>query len=188
MPGVLFVVCIPTAAYEKCLMYGTSPVVPPSADMFPSHGLQKGPAGEILIKLDVSDPKEEFARHGLGKLSSLLHSKEHSDVEKHQNSATNILQSAQQQGTVIKDALTFSNEIVPMERILEELLKKLKVEHAVWCSDKNGYYYQVFFPVGAGDPCENCLHCLTEMEIGIKYNSVVRGKRFSSSPQHPDQI
>jgi hypothetical protein len=53
----------------------------------------------------------------LGKLSSLLHSKEHSDVEKHQNSATNILQSAQQQGTVIKDALTFSNEIVPMERV-----------------------------------------------------------------------
>ncbi|KDR09915.1 hypothetical protein L798_00352, partial [Zootermopsis nevadensis] len=31
----------------------------------------------------------------------------------------------------------------------------------------------VFFPVGAGDPCENCLHCLTEMGIGIKYNSVV---------------
>jgi hypothetical protein len=47
MPGVLFVVCIPTAAYEKCLMYGTSPVVPPSADMFPSHGLQKGPAGNF---------------------------------------------------------------------------------------------------------------------------------------------
>ncbi|XP_069687902.1 uncharacterized protein [Periplaneta americana] len=31
----------------------------------------------------------------------------------------------------------------------------------------------VFFPVGAGDPCENCLHCLTEMGIGIKFNSVV---------------
>ena len=47
MSGVLFVVCIPTAEYEKCLMYGTSPVVPPSADIFSSHGLQKGPAGKI---------------------------------------------------------------------------------------------------------------------------------------------
>jgi len=46
MPGVLFVVCIPTAEYEKCLVNGTSPSVPPSADMFSSHGLQKGPAGK----------------------------------------------------------------------------------------------------------------------------------------------
>jgi hypothetical protein len=30
-------------------MYGTSPVVPPSADMFCSHGLQKGPAGKITV-------------------------------------------------------------------------------------------------------------------------------------------
>jgi hypothetical protein len=47
MAGVLFVVCIPTAEYEKCLMNGTSPVVPPSADIFSIHGLQKGPAGKI---------------------------------------------------------------------------------------------------------------------------------------------
>jgi predicted 3-demethylubiquinone-9 3-methyltransferase (glyoxalase superfamily) len=30
-----------------------------------------------------------------------------------------------------------------MFQILEELLKKLEVEHIVWCNDKNGYYYQV---------------------------------------------
>ena len=49
MPGVLFVVCIPTAEYEKCLIHGTSPVVPPSADMISSHGLQKEPAGKITL-------------------------------------------------------------------------------------------------------------------------------------------
>jgi hypothetical protein len=49
MPGVLFVVRIPTAEYEKRLMYGTSPVVPPSADMFSTHGLQTGPAGKITV-------------------------------------------------------------------------------------------------------------------------------------------
>ena len=49
MPGVLFVVCIPTAEYEKCLMCETSPVVPPSAEIFSSHGLQKGPAGKRTV-------------------------------------------------------------------------------------------------------------------------------------------
>jgi hypothetical protein len=40
----------------------------------------------------------------------------------------------------------FSNIFVITEllfQILEELLKKLEVEHIVWCNDKNGFYYQV---------------------------------------------
>jgi hypothetical protein len=87
--------------------------------------------GEVLIKLDTLDPKEEFVRHGLGKISSLLHSKEHSDVEKHQNSATRILQSAQQQGTVIKDSVNFSNEIVPMEWVRCLLFTVAVTSHSV---------------------------------------------------------
>lgn len=59
-------------------------------------------------------------------------------------------------------------------QVLDELLKKLEVEHVVWCGDKIGNYYEVFFPVGAGDPCENLLHCLTEVGIGKKFNSVIR--------------
>jgi hypothetical protein len=74
-------------------------------------------AGEILIKLDTSDPNKEFSRHGLGKLSSLLHSREHSDIQKHQNSGNKILQSAQQKVTVTKDAENVSNKIVPMEQV-----------------------------------------------------------------------
>jgi hypothetical protein len=74
-------------------------------------------AGETLIKLDTFDPNEDFGRHGLGKLSELLHSKQHSGVEKPQNTGTKMLQSGEQQGTVIKNAVNFSNEIVPMERV-----------------------------------------------------------------------
>lgn len=59
-------------------------------------------------------------------------------------------------------------------QILDELLTKLEIEHAVWCADKNGNYYEVIFPVPSGDPCENCIHCLTELGIGIKLNSIVR--------------
>lgn len=63
-------------------------------------------------------------------------------------------------------------------QVLDELLKKLKVEHVVWCKDKGNLYYEVIFPVPAGDPCENCLHCLTEMGIGTRMNSIVRYNYF----------
>ena len=44
MPGVLFVVCIPNAEYEKSLIYGTAPAIMPNNDMFngPGQGIQKG--------------------------------------------------------------------------------------------------------------------------------------------------
>lgn len=69
------------------------------------------------MKLDTSDPNKQFERHGLGKLGPLLHSREDSDVENHQNSAKRILQSAHQKGTFTKDAVNFNNEVVPMEQV-----------------------------------------------------------------------
>lgn len=68
---------------------------------------------------------------------------------------------------------TVNPDSVPMERVLEGLLKKLEIEHVVWCADKSSRYYQVFFPVAAGDDTENCLHSLTELKIGKKHNSAV---------------
>uniref|UniRef100_A0ABD2WAI1 Uncharacterized protein n=1 Tax=Trichogramma kaykai TaxID=54128 RepID=A0ABD2WAI1_9HYME len=31
----------------------------------------------------------------------------------------------------------------------------------------------VMFPLSSGDQCENCLHCLTELGIGIRCNSII---------------
>jgi len=67
----------------------------------------------------------------LGKLSQLLHSKEDSDVENHQNSAKIILPSAQQKGTVTRDAVKCSNEIVPMEQVRHLLLTATVISHNV---------------------------------------------------------
>ncbi|XP_046968822.1 uncharacterized protein LOC124536337 [Vanessa cardui] len=64
-------------------------------------------------------------------------------------------------------------EFITMESILEELLKKLKVEQAVWLSDKLGNYYEVVFPLATGDPCETMLHCLTQLGIGVRSKSIV---------------
>ncbi|XP_028036485.1 uncharacterized protein LOC114247672 [Bombyx mandarina] len=60
-----------------------------------------------------------------------------------------------------------------MENILQELLKKLRIEHVVWVSDKVGNYHEVIFPVKTGDHCETLLHCLTQLGIGVKCKSIV---------------
>lgn len=60
------------------------------------------------------------------------------------------------------------------QQILDDLLKKLEIEHVVWYNDKPGNYCQVIFPVASGDPCETTLHCLVELGIGKKFNSSVR--------------
>lgn len=68
----------------------------------------------------------------------------------------------------------FNNFFIFDCQILDELLKKLELEHVVWYSDKAGNYYQVIFPTASGEPCETALHCLTELGIGKKLNSSVR--------------
>ncbi|KAL7031702.1 hypothetical protein ACKWTF_007105 [Chironomus riparius] len=66
-----------------------------------------------------------------------------------------------------------SNVDLPMEKILDDLLRKLEIEHVAWYSDKTGNYFQVIFPTTSGEPCETTLHCLVELGIGKKYNSSV---------------
>ncbi|KAG6444766.1 hypothetical protein O3G_MSEX003581 [Manduca sexta] len=65
------------------------------------------------------------------------------------------------------------DEFFTMESILQELMTKLQVEHAVWTSDKLGNYFKIIFPLPTGDRCETMLHCLTELGIGVKWKSIV---------------
>lgn len=53
------------------------------------------------------------------------------------------------------------------------VLKKFKIQNAVWCSGESGHYYQVFFTVGSGDCCEEILRHLNDSGIGVRLNSVV---------------
>ena len=58
-------------------------------------------------------------------------------------------------------------------QLVEEVLKKLEIQNAVWCQDKEQHYYQIIFPRDAGDETENCLHALKEIGIGNRLNSIV---------------
>nr|XP_033320981.1 uncharacterized protein LOC117217466 [Megalopta genalis] len=160
MPGgVVFLVCIPTTSYEHQLIFG----VP----------LKRGRRDEKSEKA-VDVPKVNVRLRETKTKTQLLTLADDDDAD----------------GVDIADGFGGKRYLrargydtsglrgrypvfVSMETVLEELLKKLKVQHIVWCKDKEDMYYEVIFPVPAGESCENCLHCLTEMGIGVKMNSIV---------------
>ncbi|GLV32029.1 uncharacterized protein CBL_12015 [Carabus blaptoides fortunei] len=143
MAGVFFVVCVPTANYEHRLQYGCPMKSDESAD-----------DGENLIKLDIELRNKNSIQNVVSKIGD--HYKQYGTSS-----------------TIEQDQESNIRKFIPMEKILDELLTKLNIEHVVWCGDKNANYYEVFFPLASGEPCENCLHCLTEIGIGVKWNSLV---------------
>ncbi|XP_034230899.1 uncharacterized protein LOC117639399 isoform X2 [Thrips palmi] len=60
-----------------------------------------------------------------------------------------------------------------LETELENVLKQLKINNAVWCMGKNNRYYQVLFSVESGNPCEEALDKLHKAGIGVLLDSVV---------------
>ncbi|XP_047361287.1 uncharacterized protein LOC124953645 [Vespa velutina] len=171
MPGgVVFLVCIPTLSYEHELVFGI-PVKPPkkSEELTPSVA---GPKVDLRLKevktkaqlltLDNNDDDDDDDDDDLENEVALVGD---DDTD---------LDISSRKYSRARAALRSKTPIfVSMETVLTELLKKLKVEHVVWCKDKENMYYEVIFPVPAGDACENCIHCLTEMGIGVKMNSIV---------------
>ncbi|XP_031368449.1 uncharacterized protein LOC102677017 isoform X2 [Apis dorsata] len=159
MPGgVVFLVCIPTFSYEHELIFGV-----------PLKQNKKNEKPRKIItgpKVDVRLRETRSKTH----LLRLNDNDERDDIDIDDDLADRRYRDRRRgiSGQRDKDPV-----FVSMETVLEELLRKLKVEHVVWCRDKENMYYEVIFPVPAGEPCENCLHCLTEMGIGVKMNSIV---------------
>ncbi|XP_012532898.1 uncharacterized protein LOC105834748 [Monomorium pharaonis] len=157
MPGgVVFLVCIPTLSYEHELVFG----VP----LKRSKRIEKTKNRITAPKVDLR-LKEAKSRAQLLTLDDDGHG---DDDDVGVDVGVESRKRARGYPARSKTAV-----FVSMETVLEELLKKLRVEHVVWCKDKEDMYYEVIFPVPAGDPCENCIHCLTEMGIGVKMNSIV---------------
>ncbi|XP_011301117.1 uncharacterized protein [Fopius arisanus] len=164
MPGgVVFLVCIPTLSYEHQLIFGVPVKV--------SKKNEKPPA-KIGAKVDLR--LKEVGNRDLitiGDTDSDIDDQNDNEMAEGNFHARKRLKT--RLGSPGPSRTTKSPVFVPMETVLDELLKKLRVEHVVWCKDKGNMYYEVIFPVPAGDPCENCLHCLTEMGIGRRMNSIV---------------
>ncbi|KAF3426409.1 hypothetical protein E2986_06269 [Frieseomelitta varia] len=163
MPGgVVFLVCIPTFSYEHELIFGV-PLKRTKKTEKPGK-LVVGPKVDVRLR-------QTRSRTQLLRLNDDDHDLDDLDIEDDLVPDRRYLRG---RGRGISGQRDRDPVFVSMETVLEELLRKLKVEHVVWCRDKENMYYEVIFPVPAGEPCENCLHCLTEMGIGVKMNSIVR--------------
>ncbi|XP_039436715.1 uncharacterized protein LOC120418405 [Culex pipiens pallens] len=173
MPGgVVFLVCVPTANYERALIngldYDNSEVLPPSqappqSPPPPYHQHQK-------LNINVPEPgttplggsTEETNANAILRLEVELRDK---------HAATNRRPARPRPPPPPPPRKDVG--FVPMEKVLDELLKKLEIEHVLWQLDRAGHYHQVLFPLASGDPCETTLHCLTELGIGKRANSTV---------------
>uniref|UniRef100_A0A6P4F186 Uncharacterized protein LOC108044547 isoform X1 n=1 Tax=Drosophila rhopaloa TaxID=1041015 RepID=A0A6P4F186_DRORH len=204
MPGVVFLIVVPTANFERELIYGTSnnALVETSAGGIGSH---PGHLGHPVVaaaghgggnnNLNINLPENNNA---ILRLEVELRDK---NVPKYRRGAgggrgggpgigqvggggggggrggkrtagAGLPVGAADTSTVV-EPLDRRNLVVPLEKVLEELLVKLEIEHVTWTTSKKGYFHHVVFPLQAGAACETTLHCLTELGIGTKLNSSV---------------
>ncbi|XP_076640153.1 uncharacterized protein LOC143351936 [Colletes latitarsis] len=159
MPGgVVFLVCIPTSNYEHQLIFG----VPMKRPRHETPG-KPVPAPRLDLRIRETRTRTQLLMLDDDDLEDLADVSDNLDDRSYPRPRRLGVSGQRSRDPVF----------VSMETVLDELLKKLRVEHVVWCKDKADMYYEVIFPVPAGEPCENCLHCLTEMGIGVKMNSIV---------------
>ncbi|XP_055549233.1 uncharacterized protein LOC129732404 [Wyeomyia smithii] len=193
--GVVFLVCVPTANYERALIngleYGNSQVPAPSIT---SHQQQQNSLGPTLPtnnsnigrNLNINVPENAVQSGDASDSANAVLRLEVELRDKHVPPPSNQRAAKARPGQPPPPAPVNANPFksggfkqrndncfVPMEQVLEELLKKLEIEHVLWHPDRTGHYYQVLFPLAAGDPCETTLHCLTELGIGVRAKSSV---------------
>ncbi|CAO1377115.1 unnamed protein product [Diamesa tonsa] len=161
--GVVFLVVVPTANFEQALKTGIKYVGDNSEFLSAPNipiPIRNVPA---VRKNDLNAPDNTNA---ILRLEVELRDKNQPLKKNAKNKAKHVLNKNLNVDNI-------PNVDIPMEKILDELLKKLELEHVVWYSDKGGNYYQVIFPTASGESCETALHCLTELGIGKKLNSSV---------------
>lgn len=180
MPGVVFLVVVPTANFESELIHGHRwdnnellPPAVPSLDVSGNHG-QSGnnlninlPDNNGILRLEVELRDKNAAtkqRRGGGGRGGPGFGR----VGRGGLPVTGIGKGRLHNGQ--KDNIDL---MLPMEKVLDELLTKLDIDHVTWTNDKKGHYYHVVFPIQSGAPCETTLHCLTELGIGTRLNSRV---------------
>lgn len=125
MPGgVVFLVCIPTLSYEHELVFG----VPLKRSKRIEKSKNRTAAPRVNLRL-----KETKTHAQLLSLDDDGHGGDDDEDD-------NVGVDSRARGF---PARSKTPVFVSMETVLEELLKKLRVEHVVWCKDKEDMYYEV---------------------------------------------
>ncbi|ALC39148.1 CG34109 [Drosophila busckii] len=198
MPGVVFLIVVPTANFERELIYGTSNNVLVETVGGHGHGQQEAlphalgnnnlninlpENNNAILRLEVElrDKNVPKYRRGGGVVGAMGRGAGRGTAAAAAATAKRMAPRPNA-GPAATTATTTTaggqpmdrrNLVVPLEKVLEELLVKLEIEHVTWTTSKKGYFHHVVFPLQAGDACETTLHCLTELGIGTKLNSSV---------------
>ncbi|XP_016965052.1 uncharacterized protein LOC108034623 [Drosophila biarmipes] len=206
MPGVVFLIVVPTANFERELIYGTSnnALVETSGMAMAGHPGHLGHGHPVVAaaahgggnnNLNINLPENNNA---ILRLEVELRDKNVPKYRRGVGGGPGIGQVGGGGGggaggpkrtagggtgtavpigpadtSTVGAPLDRRNLVVPLEKVLEELLVKLEIEHVTWTTSKKGYFHHVVFPLQAGAACETTLHCLTELGIGTKLNSCV---------------
>ncbi|XP_053677770.1 uncharacterized protein LOC128727848 [Anopheles nili] len=173
MPGVVFLVCVPTANYERTLINGIN--YAPNNEQLPPPIPPHQAGRNLNINLPENAPRSGDNTPGNAILRLEVELRDKHAVQGHNRRPPNKAKPSKPPpyGATVLKGPPGDGGSATLEKVLDELLKKLDVERVIWHPDKEGQYYQVVFPLAAGDPCETTLHCLTELGIGVKYNSSV---------------
>ncbi|XP_050318733.1 uncharacterized protein LOC126752170 [Bactrocera neohumeralis] len=189
--GVVFLIVVPTANFERELIYGFSPAgnneLPPPAP--PPHRAPLPPTTTVTSaaagnnNLNINLPENN---NGILRLEVELRDKHAPRYKRGMGRGVGGVGAGRGQmggggagglGVGGKRAsprvADDKSAMVPLEKVLEELLTKLEIEHVTWTTSRKGYFHHVVFPLPSGEPCETTLHCLTQLGIGTKLNSSV---------------
>ncbi|XP_030243194.1 uncharacterized protein LOC115563806 [Drosophila navojoa] len=199
MPGVVFLIVVPTANFERELIYGTSNNVLTEPQSGPAGGVTGPGSGHgrhpmasgnnnlninlpennnaiLRLEVELRDKNVPKYRRGGGVGGMAGAGRGASPGRGGAAAAKRVAPGGPGGGAASGTPavpLDRRNLVVPLEKVLEELLVKLEIEHVTWTTSKKGYFHHVVFPLQAGDACETTLHCLTELGIGTKLNSSV---------------
>lgn len=60
-----------------------------------------------------------------------------------------------------------------MEKVMKEILEKMKISNCVWYKSYNGNSYQISFSITTGKLCDDVIHMLSEWGIGQREGSSI---------------
>lgn len=96
------------------------------------------------------------------------------------------------------DVFCTLNENTSMQKIMTEIIRKMRIINASWLKTNNGNSYQITFSIESGPKCDDTIHMLSEWGIGqrekssisiipctLYYDPVYRG---DSAHDHPESM
>lgn len=193
MSGVLFLIWIPTENFEEreknarkgdgdqnLVEIGVEPE-DSSQSVSSNKESKKTSSGDTYaISIENDDPTKSSSQSNLTELENLIPKKSSSAEAIIVPKKVNI-----QNGSVVKkpievhepmspeEELDFLDPQASMEKIMQLIIKKMKISNCSWLKGKHENSYQITFCIESGSKCDDIIHLLSEWGIGQREGSSI---------------